>query len=402
MSGAVLLAAALTLADLETRLLERNPEYRQAEAAVRMAEGQRVQAGLYPNPTVGSTGEHVAKSTRGGSVGGFVEQQIVLGGKLGIARRMADQEVEQAKAMREAWRLRVRGSLMGNFYATLAAVERVKTRKDLLGNAEDSARIARELRNVGILDEPDVRMAEVEAQRAAVRLLEAEQREGRSWLELASLLNEDRLERQPLAGDLDELPRLDRESVWARIREQSPEVRMAITERVKAELAVREAKAALVPNLQLRGGLRNNREDGDVPKGRPVGVEGIFDIGIEIPIFNRQQGNLRTARAGVEKMRLESERTERALQRRFAEAWQHYESARLTAARYRNEMIPAARQAYQMYQRNFRTMQAEYPKLLTAQREYFALWDEYYDALESGWLAASSLESLLLAGQDAR
>ena len=402
MSGAVLLAAALTLADLETRLLERNPEYRQAEAAVRMAEGQRVQAGLYPNPTVGSTGEHVAKSTRGGSVGGFVEQQIVLGGKLGIARRMADQEVEQAKAMREAWRLRVRGSLMGNFYATLAAVERVKTRKDLLGNAEDSARIARELRNVGILDEPDVRMAEVEAQRAAVRLLEAEQREGRSWLELASLLNEDRLERQPLAGELDELPRLEREAVWSRIREQSPEVRMAVTERVKAELAVREARAARVPNLQLRGGLRNNREDGDVPKGRPVGVEGIFDIGVEIPIFNRQQGNLRTARASVEKMRLESERTERALQRRFAEAWQHYESARLTAARYRNEMIPAARQAYQMYQRNFRTMQAEYPKLLTAQREYFALWDEYYDALESGWLAASALESLLLAGQDSR
>ena len=315
---------------------------------------------------------------------------------------MADQEIEQAKAMREAWRLRVRGNLMGNFYATLAAVERVKTRKDLLGNAEDSARIARELRNVGILDEPDVRMAEVEAQRAAVRLLEAEQMEGRSWLELASLLNEDRMERQPLAGDLDELPRLDRESVWARIREQSPEVRMAVTERVKAELAVREAKAARVPNLQLRGGLRNNREDGDVPKGRPVGVEGIFDIGVEIPIFNRQQGNLRTARAGVEKMRLESERTERALQRRFAEAWQRYESARLTAARYRNEMIPAARQAYQMYQRNFRTMQAEYPKLLTAQREYFALWDEYYDALESGWLAASALESLLLAAQDVR
>jgi len=401
-SGAMLLAAALTLADLETRLLERNPEYRQAEAAVRMAEGQRVQAGLYPNPTIGSTGEHVAKSTRGGSIGGFVEQQIVMGGKLGIARSIADQELEQAKAMREAWRLRVRGNLAALYYATMAAGERVKTRKELAGNAEDSARIARELRNVGILDEPEVRMAEVEAQRAAVRLMEAEQSEGRAWLEMAALLNVDRMERQPLDGDVDEMPRLERDAVWARIREQSPEVRIAVTERVKAELAVREAKAARVPNLQLRGGLRNNREDGDVPKGRPVGVEGIFDIGVEIPIFNRQQGNLRTARAGVEKMRLEAERTERALQRRFAESWQHYETARLTAARYRNEMIPAARQAYQMYQRNFRAMQAEYPRLLTAQREYFALWDEYYDALEAGWRAATALESLLLAGEEPR
>ena len=173
---------------------------------------------------------------------------------------------------------------------------------------------------------------------------------------------------------------------------------MAVTERVKAEFALRQAKAARVPDLQLRGGLRRNGEFGDVPGGRPVGIEGIFDIGIEIPIFNRQQGNLRAARAGVEKMRLESDRTERAQRMRFAAAWQRYEAAWATVVRYREDMLPAARQAFELYQRNFRSMQAEYPRVLMSQRTYFELQDEYSDALQDGWRAVAELESLLLAG----
>lgn len=396
-----LLAAALTLTDLETKLLDQNPEYRQAEAAVRMAEGRQWQAGLYPNPTIGATGEHVSKATRGGSVGGFVEQRIVMGGKLGIERGLAGQEVERAKAMREAWRLRLSGELKSLFYDTLAAVERVRVRTELAKNAQSWVKITRELQNIGRMDVPDVRAAEVEAQRADLALEKARQMETMAWDQLAALLNTNRLERQELDGIVDDLPALDREALWTRIRTQSPEIVMAVTERAKAEIAVRQARAARVPDLQLRGGLRRNGEFGDVPGGRPVGLEGIFDVGVEIPIFNRQQGNLRAAKAGVEKMRLEAARTERGLQMRFATAWQRYDSARVAALRYREEMLPAARQAYELYQTNFRGMQGEYPRVLMAQRSYFDLQDEYCDALREGWRAAAELESLLLAGHEA-
>ena len=145
---------------------------------------------------------------------------------------------------------------------------------------------------------------------------------------------------------MEALPALEREALWTRILAVSPEVTMAVTEKAKADLALRQARAARIPDLQVRGGLRHNGEYGDVPGGRPVGVEGIFDVGVEIPLFNRQQGNLRAARAGVEKMELERARTERHLRTRFAAAWQRYETARLRASRYRGEMIPAARQAF--------------------------------------------------------
>ena len=394
MTPILLLAAGLTLADLEGRLLSQNPEYQQAEASVKMAEGRQTQAGLYPNPTIGATGEHVSRATRGGSVGGFVEQRIVMGGKLGIDKSLAGQEVERARAMREAWRLRLRGQLRMLFYDTLAAGERTRVRTKLAETAAETAKIARELQNIGRLDEPDIRLADVETQRAAVRLEQARQMETRAWAELAALLNTDGLAPRELDGVVDDFPELSREVLWAQVRAQSPEVTMAVTEKARAQWALRQARAARVPDLQVRGGLRRNGEYGDVPGGRPVGL----DVGVEIPIFNRQQGNLRAARAGVERAQLEGARTERALQARFAAAWQRYESARVTVTRYRDSALGEARRAYETYVSNFRGMQGEYPKVLNAQRSYFELQDEYNDALREGWRAVAELESLLLLG----
>ncbi len=45
--------AAMNLADLEQLALEHNPTLAQAAAQVEAARGRAVQAGLYPNPTVG-------------------------------------------------------------------------------------------------------------------------------------------------------------------------------------------------------------------------------------------------------------------------------------------------------------------------------------------------------------
>lgn len=398
MTPILLLAAGLTLADLEGRLLSQNPEYQQAEASVKMAEGRQAQAGLYPNPTIGATGEHVSRATRGGSVGGFVEQRIVMGGKLGIDRNLAGQEVERARAMREAWRLRLRGQLRMLFYDTLAAAERTRVRTKLFETAAETAKIARELQNIGRMDEPDIRMADVETQRAAVHLEQARQMETRAWAELAALLNTEGLAPRELDGMLDDFPELAREALWAQVRAQSPEVTIAVTEKARAQWALRQARAARVPDLQVRGGLRRNGEYGDVPGGRPVGLEGIFDVGVEIPLFNRQQGNLRAARAGVERAHLEGARTERALQARFAAAWQRYESARVTVTRYRDAALGDARRAFETYLSNFRGMQGEYPKVLNAQRSYFELQEEYNDALRDGWRAVAELESLLLLG----
>src|ERR1700742_1043112 len=75
------LEAFLAMAD------QNNPTLRQAAALIRRSEAQARQAALYPNPTVGYEGDQIrGGSYGGGEQGGFVEQTIVLGGKLGFRR----------------------------------------------------------------------------------------------------------------------------------------------------------------------------------------------------------------------------------------------------------------------------------------------------------------------------
>ena len=99
---------ALTLEQFQQMASEHNPTLKQAEAELRAAEGRKRQAGLYPNPTIGYQGEQIrGGSFRGGEQGAFVQQDIVLGGKLGAAKNVFEQERRQAEVEREEQRLRV-------------------------------------------------------------------------------------------------------------------------------------------------------------------------------------------------------------------------------------------------------------------------------------------------------
>src|SRR6201996_1306680 len=99
---------AMNLDELEQMALSRNPTLSQVNADLRAAEGAKKQAGLYPNPTVGYYGDEIrGGSYRSGKEGAFVNQTIVLGGKLAAARQAAEQQRLEAVTNIEAQRYRV-------------------------------------------------------------------------------------------------------------------------------------------------------------------------------------------------------------------------------------------------------------------------------------------------------
>ena len=62
-----------------------NPTLAEADAAARQSDARARQAKLYPNPTVGYEGDQIrGGSYGGGEQGGFIQQTVVLGGKLGL------------------------------------------------------------------------------------------------------------------------------------------------------------------------------------------------------------------------------------------------------------------------------------------------------------------------------
>ncbi len=385
--------APLRLEDLERMALERNPTLAQAISAVRAAEGRRLQAGLYPNPTVGYTGEEISAidPARHSQHYLFVEQRIVTAGKLTLGRGVAAQEQAQAAAGQEAQRRLVLNNVRLLFYETLGAQRALELRRELERLAQEAVGTSEQLYNVGQADRPDVLEAEVEAQRAALEAVRAANDLERSWQVLAAEVGEPDLRRAPLAGDLEEgIPRLDQEAMLATLLRESPEVAMAKARLERAEEALRLARALPVPDVLLSGGFGYNIE-ADEP-------EAFLKVGLPLPLFDRNQGNIAAARAELDGARQEVRRLELALRARLAAAFTTYQSALQAVGRYRTGILPRAREAYELYLSRYRQMAAAYPQVLIAQRSQAQAAVAYVGSLVELWRSVVAIQGLLLTG----
>jgi outer membrane protein, heavy metal efflux system len=390
-------SAGLTLEELQMMALGNNPTLGQAKAGVNAAAGRTHQAGLWPNPTIGYTGEEI----RGGSYGGgqqgvFIQQNVILGNKLSLDRQVKAEEGKQAEAEMREQRMRVENGVRIAFYQSLAAQEMLEARKQLSGMARDAVTTTRQLFNVGQADEPDVLQAEVEADEAELAVTAAEQDQLRAWRVLAAVVGKPALAEVRLAGDLEDLPQLDAEKVMETILRDSPAVKIAELEASHADLEITRARREAVPDLSVRAGYLDNLENvGGVPP-KAVGSEAFAEVGVNLRIFNRNQGNVEAANADRERARFEVERVSLTLRRLAAPVLQSYATSRAVADRYKGRTLPNAQRAYDLYLQKYQDGAAAYPQVLIAQRTLFQLRTNYISALENAWLNAAALQGLLL------
>jgi cobalt-zinc-cadmium efflux system outer membrane protein len=387
----------ITLEELQQMALQNNPTFAQSTANIQAAEGRKKQSGLYPNPTVGYQGEQIrGGSYRGGEQGFFVQQDIVLGGKLGLNRQIFDQELKQAQTEAEEQRLRVITNVRMSYIQALAAQQTLELRQSLSKLAEDAVETSRQLANVGQADAPDVLESEVEAQQAQLAVTMAEQNQYRVWKELAAVVGNPRLSWMQLQGKLEDTPPVNADELVEKIVNESPAIKIAEIGVKHAEAVLARAKREPIPDLQLRGGIQQNRELLSEISPSPVGLQGFADVGVRIPIFNRNQGNIAAAKADAERAASEVERVKLVLRERSASVVQNYTFSQTAVDRYKNQMIPRARKAYEMYAAKYQGMAAAYPQVLIAQRTLMQLEVSYINALETFAMNSLSLQSYLL------
>ena len=377
----------LRLEDFEQMALANNPTMAQVQANLRVAAGLTKQAGLYPNPTVGYYGDEIRGGyTRGGKQGGFVSQTIVTGGKLRAARRVAELQANEVETSGQVQRLRILNNVRALFYQVLSAQRLVEVRQNLAKLAGDATQTSHQLGNVGQADRPDILQAEVEQQQANVSLRIAQQNLQASWRILAAVAGKPGLTVTRLEGDLDALPDLNYEEWLATTLRESPEVKLAQQAAERAEASLSQARKAVIPDLQITGILVQNYTPLlETNPSRATGVQGGAQVGIQLPIFNRNQGNVAAARGEIESAKQELARLKLQIERDLAGLFREYESARLTAQQYKTEMLPRAEQAYKLYQTNYQNMAAAYPQVLISQRTLFQLEADYIQALENAW-----------------
>jgi len=390
-------AQLVTLDQVEKMASETNPTLRQAEIEIRAAKARQQQVGLYPNPSVGYTGDEI----RGGSVGGgkqgfFVQQTIVTAGKLGKSREVFGREAKLAEIEAQEQRTRVTTAVKMAFLRVLAAQEWLEARRDLAKIAEDGTQTQRELMNTGQADESEVLEAEVESQRMrmAARMQENTLRE--EWRSLAAEIGQPELPLATVAGNLERgWPELNEEQAVEAIAKQSPAVEIAQMATGRAQAALARAQREPIPDISLRAGMEYNHETlGSVPFAK--GWEGIAEASVEIPIFNRNQGSIGAARADADRAEQEKARVALTLRERAATVVDEYANAKLMAVEYRDEILPHAKKAYTLLVDKYGKMLASYPRVLESQRKLYELQIEYIAALEGVWTNGLALQGYLL------
>lgn len=390
-------ATPITLEQLEQLALQNNPTGSAAAAAIDAARGRTRQAGAFPNPVVGYSGEEIKTGhlDRRGEHGFFVDQTIPLGGKLRLSQNVFERTIQQAEAVRDLQRLRILTSVRQAYYSVLATERRIEVQERLAALASEAVGVTAQLFNVGAADRPDYLEIEIESRRSQLRLNRSRNERFALRAQLAALTGVRDVADRPLAGSIDAaIPNLEREQVLRTLLEQSPELRAARADLERTRAVATLARRETFPDLFVRGGSAYNRERGE-DTGRPIGWEGTLEAGVSVPLFNRNAGGIAAARADVTRAQAEVTRLELSLQSRGASRFADYLTALRAAESYRSEILPRAEEAYRLYLSRYREMAAAYPQVLVAQRTFFEVSTEYLESLNEAWRAALQLQGLL-------
>jgi cobalt-zinc-cadmium efflux system outer membrane protein len=373
-----------------------NPTLAQAQQSVERSKQQARQVSLPPNPIFGYSGDHMRGGEYGGGEqGAFFSQEFVLAGKLALRRDIYRAEGRSNELAVEVQRARIHNDVGRAFFDTLAAQLSVVVRDRLLKVALDAETNAHELERVGQDDASDVLNAEIAAEQAKIEFVNAQRTFLADFAQLATYAGQTSLAPHPLTGELVEPPVIDAENMALNDTQQSPAVKQAQANMAVAEARMKSAKREKIPNLNLKAGEWYSREHLGATN-IPAGPESFVEAGIQVPLWNRNQGNIELSKVELERSRQEVSRTELFTRNRAEFYAQQYQTARYAAERYRNEMLPRARRAYELEVTKYQQMGQAYPHVLTAQNMLFTLQLTYIKALNDEWRAAIALQNYTL------
>ena len=383
--------AGLTIEVLEQLALANNPVVGRAAARVRALRGKCWQVGLKPNPTIGYVAGEMGNNGTAGQQGGFVGQKFITAGKLQKNRAVVCAEIETAEQVLAATRLRVRTDLRLSYYRALVAQQRVELTTSLVEATGEAVKASEELIAAQEIPRAALLQTEMEQQNAEIALRTAENQLDAAWQQMSAVAGEIELPRQPLTGDPAILPSdLSWDATLARLTTTSPEIAAAIAELSRSRRALNRACVEAVSDINAQLSVQYDDSTTDTIAG--------VQIGMPLPLWNRNQGGIRQAQAEVSVASQNIDRVALDLKRRLAVAYQQYSNAKTQVRTYSEQILPRSAETFELVRRGYAAGEVGYLELLTAQRTYAATNLKYLDALNTLWQNWTRIDGLLLDG----
>ncbi len=288
--------ASLTLEQAIHEALRNNPELQVGAARVEQALGARMQAGLRPNPRLLVQTEDIRPSEPGQpfSFANSTENYITIGQVLETAsKRSRRLDVSKAGLQTAQFdarlaRRRIVAAVSAAFWNAVSAQEAKRlTEQNLKTYDEDVVYSANRVKE-GVAAESDLIRIQIERDRVQASLLAAKRDVDQTGLELVRAIGRPELFPADLveAADGAETPGLlDGE----RLLTEAPQIKIANETVIQAKAELRLQMANAKPDPEVLVGYKRN-----------VGADTAYAaLQIDLPIRNRNQGNVASAGARV-------------------------------------------------------------------------------------------------------
>jgi outer membrane protein, heavy metal efflux system len=379
----------VALAELQRLAFEKSPTIRQAEAEVAAAHGAAVQAGLHPNPTVGYQGEQIGSGNSAGQQGGFIQQTIVTHGKLGLAREAALADVARAEARLQEARADLAGQVRARYFAFTTAAEAVRITDEMDRSADALHDRQRRLRESKQAAPHEVSQARALATQARGELLHARNRQTAAWKQLAATVGSPDMP-MPAAGSADvTLPAYSFDALKRQILTRHTDLQAAEALLARERLQVELARVTPYPNIETNTYVQHDYST----RTAQFGVQ----IGVALPVFDRNQGRIAQAEANLVRASHEANRVRLDLIQRLTEAFERYATNRRRLEQYRVDILPDQLQAFQGISKRFEQElgKVSFSEVVLAQQTLARTYADYLSVLGAAWQAVAELSRLV-------
>lgn len=382
----------LSLMDLQQTAFARSPAIMTAWADVDAARGRAVQAGLCPNPVVGYQGDTINTLNTAGYNGAFVEQTYVTAGKLCLAQQRALMQVRAAEYAYRRARFEVAADVRRAYFGVLIAQERVRLMRAMAQLTQEAYDVQVELVGGGQAAAYEPLQLRVLALQARNAVVTAENAYVGEWRELAAAINHPDMHPVELAGAIEvPPPAIEFEMAKAMLLSRHTDLSIAQAEVSEQNFNLELQRVTPIPNLDLYAAVQhddtNSRND----------VSYNLRVGIPLPLFDRNQGNISAAHAELVRAQHNWVNTQNDLSARLAEIIARYSTARELATTYRTDIVPSQVQTFRGVYNQFREVGGEidFAQVIVSQQTLSQVVDQYLDTLANQWDAAVDLSEIL-------
>ncbi|QVL30098.1 TolC family protein [Telmatocola sphagniphila] len=380
----------LTLEYFENLADQMNPIMKRDRAAIDSSKGSAIQAGVMPNPQFNANNPFTYNGRNTTLNAGFT-QEIPVMGKKRLDQAAANEATRQAELTYKQNRLSLLAQVRQQYYQVLIDQKRIEVLKEIVEIVKKSYETVEKIKKAGDKATYDVLALKVDYDTTRAKLKNAEAILDGDRKQLESLVGVPGCVTGTLIGNVTgPYPVFDEKAVLLFVTQEHTQIKAAQSVVQQNRLLQRRAEIDPYPNPTIGPAY----QFGLVP-GQQNTDQFWLNLSFTIPVWDRNQGNIRAARANVSSSIENIDSIRLTLVNQAENLLSQYLAAKETVDSFEKGILADSKEAARLIKAGLDNGIFDFATYLQIQRTAIQANSDYIDALQNLWTNAAQLSGLM-------